>query len=243
MQVYEAAGFSLPGMAEVVFGFGEYDLHLLVASFLRARFPIVVALNKIDLPEAGPRVERTKEVLGSACVAVSARSEWWLYDNQRKGHLTYTEGGGAESVVLAAGGPAAVKDQWEKVRPVLEAYGRTGVLEVLSAAVGRRRPLYVCPVADLGSLEPLQKPSGSKVAAAGPPLATMLLLRPLSTVEEAFAALKHEEMLRGDFVRAEVLTDFATKATRVLKRDDTLAKESEAHEAIVLKVLTNKKAK
>jgi len=81
------------------------------------------------------------------------------------------------------------------------------------------------------------------VAAAGPPLATMLLLRPLSTVEEAFAALKHEEMLRGDFVRAEVLTDFATKATRVLKRDDTLAKESEAHEAIVLKVLTNKKAK
>ena len=33
----------------------------------------------------------------------------------------------------------------------------------------------------------------------------MLMLRPLSTVEELHAALKHEQLLRGDLVRAEVL--------------------------------------
>lgn len=53
----------------------------------------------------------------------------------------------------------------------------------------------------------------------------MLLLRPMSTVDEAFQALKHEQMLRGDLVRAEALEekpDGAPPAPRVLRKDETL---------------------
>jgi len=266
-QVYEAAGYSLAGMAESVYSWSEYELHLMVACFLRARFPIVVALNKADLPEAAPRVARVKEVLASACLPISARSEWWLWDTQRQGHLTYQAGGDASSVALASGAPAAVATHWKSViRPVLEQYGSTGAQDVVSSAVQRRRPLFVCPVADFETLDALQAPAtgssisseatsrGNTASAAasggGPrfapasrsPLATMVLLRPLSTVEEAFAALKHEQLLRGDFVRAELLADLAKRSVRVLKRDDVLS-ASGGQGAIVLKMLTNKKAK
>lgn len=251
-QVYEAAGFSLAGMAEAVFAWSEYELHLMVACFLRARFPIVVALNKADMPEAQPRMDAVKALLGGACMPVSAKSEWWLWDQQRKGHLTYQAGGGADSVVLAAGAPAAVAEQWKAVRGVLERYGSTGAQDVVSVAVQRRRPLFLCPVADLESFEPLQrasaaadgtKPVGKFAPPPRAPLATMVLLRPLSTVEEAFQALKHEQMLRGDFVRAEMLTDLGKRTVRVLKRDETLSGGAGREGAIVLKVLTNKKAK
>ena len=38
---------------ETVHGWTEADLHLIVAHFLRARFPVLLALNKTDLPGAG----------------------------------------------------------------------------------------------------------------------------------------------------------------------------------------------
>jgi len=241
-QVFEKAGFKLND----VFNWTEYHAHLFVACFLRARFPIMVALNKADVPGAGPRIERAKKVLGPSCVAVSARSEWWLWDQQRKGHLTYLEGGGADTVKLAEAAPAAVKEQWEKMQAaVFKNYSCTGVQDILSAAVQRRQPLYVCPVSDLNTLEPLQKVSekDSRAPAPLPPLATMVLMRPLSTVDEAFRVIRHEQMLRGDFVRAEVLTDLAAKTSRVLKREDTLKGDGDPTKAIVLKVLSNKKAK
>ncbi|CAK0798470.1 unnamed protein product, partial [Prorocentrum cordatum] len=141
-----------------------------------------------------------------------------------------------------------------------EPYGSTGVLEALSVAVQRRRPVFVCPVVDFAAFEGLQRaaasaagdaPAPAPAGAAGAPgaraaqpgggrsapapaapLSTMVMLRPLSTVEEAFAALRHEQMLRGDFVRAELLLDDggggqrgaaapAASPTRVLKREET----------------------
>jgi len=252
MQVYEVAGFNLAGMAESVLAWSEYELHLMVACFLRARFPIVVALNKADMPEAKARVDIVKAELGSACMPVSARSEWWLWDQQRKGHLTFQAGGGAASVALAASAPAFVAEQWKGVRAVLEQYGSTGAQEVVSAAVQKRRPLFMCPVADFDTFEPLQHAAPSTEGSKGggkfaplsrAPLAVMVILRPLSTVEEAFNALKHEQMLRGDFVRAELLTEVAKKTVRVLKREETFAPGLGRGGAIVLRVLTNKKAK
>ncbi|CAK0798472.1 unnamed protein product, partial [Prorocentrum cordatum] len=132
--------------------------------------------------------------------------------------------------------------------------------EALSVAVQRRRPVFVCPVVDFAAFEGLQRaaasaagdaPAPAPAGAAGAPgaraaqpgggrsapapaapLSTMVMLRPLSTVEEAFAALRHEQMLRGDFVRAELLLDDggggqrgaaapAASPTRVLKREET----------------------
>jgi len=291
IRVYESLGCSLQGIAETVLKWQEYDLHLFVACFLRARFPIVVALNKADMPEAAERVERARAALGNqACVPVSARAEWWLVEQARKGHLSYQEGGGAQSVHVSPDAPTAVMQQWAQLRTrVLDTCGSTGVLSALTLAVLRKRPVLVCPVVDFSSLwgltlsttaaakipatstaqsagargrgkggysAPDREGAGSKGAAAqdeppAPVLTTMVMLRPGSTVEESFAALTRLDMVRGDFVRAEQLLEDATletaaSSTRVLKRDDTLRSDGVADgssRAIVLRILTNKKAK
>merc|ERR1712045_1047480 len=94
-------------------------------------------------------MDTVKADLGSACMPVSARSEWWLLDLQRKGHLTFQPGCRPDSVALADDAPAAVEEQWKGVRAVLEQYGSIGAQEVVfDAALQRRRPLLVCPVAD-----------------------------------------------------------------------------------------------
>jgi len=257
LHVYEAAGFSVPGIADAggVRDWREYDLHLLVACFLRARFPIVVALNKVDLPEATERVARARVVLGDACVPVSAGAEWWLLEQQRLGHLTYDEGAaGVEGYSLNGATPADVLERWERVRQlVLAPYGSTGVLEALSVAVMRRRPMFVCPVTEFGTCEGLLRAGAmTKGGGRAAPFATMVMLRPLSTVDEAFAALRHEQMLRGDFVRAEVLEcgrvqgcADVTPTHRVLRRDEVLRCGGSAGvmvQAVVIRVLTNKKS-
>eukprot|EP00927_Polykrikos_kofoidii_P031627 TRINITY_DN27174_c0_g1_i1.p1 TRINITY_DN27174_c0_g1~~TRINITY_DN27174_c0_g1_i1.p1 ORF type:complete len:985 (-),score=186.35 TRINITY_DN27174_c0_g1_i1:68-3022(-) len=335
-RVYESMGCSLQGIAETVLGWQEADLHLMVACFLRARFPIVVALNKADMPEAAARVEKARASLtaaGTCCVPVSARSEWWLWEQSRKGHLTYTEGGGAETVHLSQDAPAAVLHQWEQLRTrVLEPLGSTGVLEALTLAVMRRRPVFVAPVVDFISFKGLTRlcaGGGAPVAGSGSvgasasgaaeakggnsgggsvgrgsrggrgrgsgggrdgnvsggsgydgssssvggskeaeasPLATLLMLRPASTVEEAYHALRHQHMLRGEFVRAELLVGGCgegadSAAVRVLRKEDQLRavpsgavvptgdeKDKAACSGLdaatlVLRVLTNKKAR
>ncbi|CAJ1327374.1 unnamed protein product [Effrenium voratum] len=242
-QVYEATGHHLANLAEDVLTWTELHLHILVACFLRVRFPIVVALNKADTAEAAAHIPRVQAALGRSAVPVSARSELWLLQQQKKGHLTYAEGGGAESISLAATAPAEVKEQVEQLcKRVLGVYKSTGVMEVLSQAVSRRSPIFCCPVLDFASLESLQRPSGGYATAkavAKPKLASMVMLRPLSTVEEVHAALKNEQMLRGDLVRAELLNLEAPPQAQVLRREDVL----KGPKAMVLRILTNKKAK
>ena len=46
---------------ETVHGWTEADLHLIVAHFLRARFPVLLALNKTDLPGAEARAAAVRE--------------------------------------------------------------------------------------------------------------------------------------------------------------------------------------
>eukprot|EP00929_Paragymnodinium_shiwhaense_P118877 TRINITY_DN90777_c0_g1_i1.p1 TRINITY_DN90777_c0_g1~~TRINITY_DN90777_c0_g1_i1.p1 ORF type:complete len:929 (-),score=227.03 TRINITY_DN90777_c0_g1_i1:290-3076(-) len=281
--VYEAMGCSLANIADTVLSWEEYDLHLLVACFLRARFPIVVALNKVDVPGAADRVKKVQETLGQAsCMPVCAKAEWWLVEQSRKGHLTYTEGGGADTVVLAASAPEAVQQQWEQLRSrVLEPFGRTGVLDALTLAVLRRRPIFICPVVDFSSFQGLASASNSSAAKSGAEagkggrgrgkgggyeqrsdadskvtLSTLVALRPASTVEEAFAVLSREQMLAGDFVRAELLHEESAKNgsnVRVLKKEDHLRTHAGTSKdqtkamfdttALVLRILTNKKAR
>ena len=50
------------------------DLHLLVAHFLRIRFPVLLALNKSDLPESKGHVDRIRRQWpGETCVSISAK--------------------------------------------------------------------------------------------------------------------------------------------------------------------------
>mmetsp|Transcript_29801 Transcript_29801/g.68640 ORF Transcript_29801/g.68640 Transcript_29801/m.68640 type:complete len:843 (+) Transcript_29801:36-2564(+) len=238
--VYEAAGFSLQNIAETILSWSEYELHLLVACFLRMRFPILIAMNKVDMPGAAENVQRVKAALGDKCVPVCAASEWWLWEQKRKGFVEYLEGGGAEGVRISDSAPAAVLDRWRRIRSeVLDKWGATGVMQALSAAVSMRRPVLVCPVIDFLSFQGLRTSCTETGADAKGTLSVMVMLRPQSTVDEAFSALKHEDLLRGDFVRAELLGDGGN--VQVLRRSDVL--KSTPGTALALRVLTNKAQK
>ncbi|CAK9107720.1 unnamed protein product [Durusdinium trenchii] len=237
-QVYESTGHRIATLPQDVLNWSEFDLHLLVACFLRVRFPIVIALNKADTAEAQEHIVRAQAALGNA-VAVSARSELWLLQQQRKGHLTYLEGGGPQSIAITEHAPEDVRDQVSQLRQkVLEVYGSTGVMEVLSRAVLQRSPVFCCPVSEFTTLQSLSSGGYSTKSK----LVTMMMLRPLSTVEEVHAALKNEKLVRGDLVRAEML-HISTGQVSVLRREEVLKPEGAQAATFVLRILTNKKAK
>ena len=115
------------------------------------------------------------------------------------------------------GGAASGGGELGCARRVLEAWGSSGVLEVISQCVALRPPALCFPVASLTTLAPLGM--GAAVAAepgvtaaardkgpsggVGAPLRDCLPLRPLSTVGDAFLACKRAQLTSGDFVRAE----------------------------------------
>lgn len=81
----------------------EFSLHLLVANFLRVRFPILLALNKSDSPDAERFVAQVRERLPlEKSVPTSAACEWWLHERTREGLVAYQEGGSAATMAADA---------------------------------------------------------------------------------------------------------------------------------------------
>merc|ERR1712113_546819 len=235
----------------------EYDLHLLVVGFVAARFPTIVALNKVDLPEAAAHIPRAQKQLGSYCVPVSARSEWWLCQRQRLGHIE-RKMGGTDIKCLESAPESVVKQVQELQTRVLAPYGSTGVLTALSAAIAMRKPIFVCPVLDFDSLETPTKrvPQHDHTKTEARVLSAMVMIRPASTVEEAFETLRHEEFYRGDFVRAEAIIELrsvqegVSKAVQCLRKDERLPNSTfdskpagDSLNVSVLRILTNRKAR
>lgn len=211
----------------------ELDLHLLVAVFIRMRFPIVYALNKADLGSSAERIQRVlTERPWEPCVAVSAQSETWLCKQRRAGFVSYQDG--SATVVLKEAGASApgVKERLEEIkRDVLDRYGGTGVLAAVTAAAALRTPALAFPVFDLHSCESLRPltfvkdgtiaSSAEMLEGGGAGLASMsisfvdsaspavlrdcVVMHPGSQVEHLFAVLKKPPVtfLEGDFVRCE----------------------------------------
>ena len=67
-------------------------LHTLVAHFLRVRFPILLALNKVDVNSASPNIVKFKAQSSEPAVPVSARCEWALCQLRRQGLVSYSHG-------------------------------------------------------------------------------------------------------------------------------------------------------
>ena len=53
---------------------GPQELHLLVAHFLRLRFPIVLALNKAELPTVTPHSYRLARHLAASAIGLCPRA-------------------------------------------------------------------------------------------------------------------------------------------------------------------------
>lgn len=151
----ERAGLSLENA-----GFwNARDLHRMVAHFLSIRFPVCLALNKIDSLERNEekqaiitQCQDIARLRGEAAVPVSARAECWLLSKQAEV---------SDSEVAAAGRKKLSALQYEKedslCRDVLSRYGTTGVLEVSrtissvcrSCCLVVEYALYICTISFL----------------------------------------------------------------------------------------------
>ncbi|KAI9326573.1 P-loop containing nucleoside triphosphate hydrolase protein [Zopfochytrium polystomum] len=131
--------------------------------FLRRRFPMLVVLNKVDLPGAAERVARTARALrdeGGEAVPVCAAAEAWLQAQARAGKLVYTPGDGGFGLIVV-GGDGLDAAELARAERVLAAYGSTGVLKALTTAVMLRPPVVCFPVKDLDTLQAVVGNNGS----------------------------------------------------------------------------------
>ncbi|MCD6420794.1 MAG: redox-regulated ATPase YchF [Thaumarchaeota archaeon] len=125
------------------------DLHRFIRRLRERSKPIIVAANKIDLPEAEDGVKRLRDA-GYPVVPVSAETERILRLAAEKGLIKYLPGDGSFEIIdenkLTASQRKALKLIEEKV---LEKWGSTGVQEVVNKAYFEElRYIPVYPVED-----------------------------------------------------------------------------------------------
>jgi ribosome-binding ATPase YchF (GTP1/OBG family)/predicted esterase len=192
----------------------DMELHRLVAHYVATRWPVAVALNKMDVPSAALHEAAVRQRYPQRVVVpVSARAEVELLRAQAQGECEYGLGGGAHITLV---GGAAATGELAQAMAVLDRWGSTGTLEVISRAVGLRPPTLAFPCSDLTSLAPLGRD-------AGPPLFDCLQLKPLTTIGDLYDCCKREALCAGDLVRAEVMHVGGTTAgAAVVRRDETV---------------------
>ena len=216
---------------------GSADLHRLVACFLRVRFPVVLALNKADLPTSAGYIAAIRAALpNEAAVPVCARAEWLLGNAAAAGMARYAEGGASAEALPGADDAAATAVRHAQVTS-LDVFGSTGVLQALSLAVMARRPLLVLPVTDAATCA---APGEAHESAAA--LRDCVMVRPGSTLDDAFDALRRENLADGELVRAEHVEAAPPPACRraaVLRKEDG-ALRGDARGALVLRLATKK---
>lgn len=127
------------GLAEKKAGdWGDADLERFATQIRRSSKPIVIAANKMDLPEAGENIERLKkEFPEEMIVPCSAIAEYTLRKAAKADFIEYYPG---DKGFKALKGMSEKQEAGlEKIkREVLEKYGATGVQEVIEKAVFER---------------------------------------------------------------------------------------------------------
>mmetsp|Transcript_47049 Transcript_47049/g.118516 ORF Transcript_47049/g.118516 Transcript_47049/m.118516 type:complete len:810 (-) Transcript_47049:68-2497(-) len=199
--VLRLAGLSSLRALEEIRIWGEADLHRLVAVFTHVRFPIILALNKADIPGAEERISHVLANLSPLqhAVPVSALTETWLRDAAAAGTVDYRLGAGGFQVLAGHYDPPP--DMPAAATALMSRYGGTGVLAALTHAIALKQPVVVW--------------------AAGDTAHQAVVLKRGCSVGDAFVALKKRGWLEGEFVRAERLREGG--ARRPLRKDEVLA--------------------
>lgn len=222
----------------------EGDLHRLVSTFLGARFPMALALNKADISSSVHFTDDIKSKLpchgAHVGVSLSAHDEMKFIRHQIK-------------LAIKSSSKDSLSSQCKPTAGLMS--GR--VWDCLQSAVSLRQPTLVFPVNDMDTLEPLpgltngyatrdsSLPNDSFVScitAAGGnapsqwdshravytsggkgdvkhALRDVILLKPGSTVEDVFLVLKGMGALEGEFVRAEGSSRIGEKPKPVAKSE------------------------
>lgn len=228
----------------------EKLVHNLVSEFLKVRFPILLALNKIDRPDSKKNIEKFEEKFKDmAMVSVSAKSECFLQKLKKDGFIEYHGGGSQFSVINRVDKSKEIKDSVLDIsevtltteletaqgikKAVLEPFGSTGVLKAVSTAVHLRPPNFAFPVQSLESLEAI----GSQLSKHLAVLRDCVVLKKNTTVGKLFDVLCHPPtcLLAGEYVRAECLDNTGKK--RVMHKDEILDESNQ-----IVKIMSTKKA-
>lgn len=232
------------------------DVHRLVSAFLGTRFPIALALNKVDVEASRRHVDDIVTALPvhgtHAGTPLSARNEMLFV---RKHFESNTDENGSKIAVKNAS-MVAPKGTWQ----------------CLQSAMCLREPVVVFPVDDIESCSPIPAmakyavgdpslPNPGMVAcleAAGgrapscwdkrscvyktpakgvkvPVLRDALMMKPGSTVEDVFVTLKNMGALVGEFIRAEATSDVGVPSKPVPKH------QLLSRSICILKIMTNKR--
>ena len=181
-RIASQAGFKL----EECRAWTRLERHTFIAHFVYARFPICLALNKVDCindrySEVASLVKGA-EARGERAVPCSARTECARLD-------------GVSSKL---------------VQSTIDVWGCTGTMKLMSAAISMKPPVLVYPVDDLESEAAIGN------AKPAMPLLDCLQFYPGSTVEDVYNVLLWSQsnvdgrlrfrpklQLRGDFIRAD----------------------------------------
>ncbi|KAJ3061239.1 hypothetical protein HDU98_002852 [Podochytrium sp. JEL0797] len=128
-----------------------------VDAFLDQRFPTVIALNKIDLPDSDKNIDKIcRKYDSSKIVLTSAIAEQFLRKLQSQGFINYREGTEFFDVADETNNlkplPPTTLARLEKVQDlVLFRYGHTGVTAVLQLAVETLELIPVYPVRNINT--------------------------------------------------------------------------------------------
>ena len=229
--------------------FDEGDLYRLVSAFVFSRFPMGLALNKIDKPSSIPFVEEiTSKLPLHGCFvgqALSADKEMRFIRH----HCLHQE-------------------------TALESHFEGSVWKCLQKTLSLRGPLLVFPVADMQTYAPLlglnnfatRDPSlpskgfiNCLTAAGGAAPTTwdynkekyiaqgknekkhalrdVILMKPGSTINDVFLTLKNKHVLEGEFVRAEAASKLGEKP-KLVSKIECLSNENR-----ILMIMTTKRQK
>mmetsp|Transcript_9070 Transcript_9070/g.13604 ORF Transcript_9070/g.13604 Transcript_9070/m.13604 type:complete len:880 (+) Transcript_9070:2-2641(+) len=225
-------GISYNDVNSTVGQWTQRDLHMLVAHFLRVRFPILLALNKADTRGARSRANSVrKQFKYENVVEMSARAEWLIRKNVRRGRLQNHLRG---SNMLPKAEENSEKEMGKKIgkmKSLFERLDGTGVHNAINTAVKLANPLIVYPVSNLTSCV--------SVSNRDTVLEDCLLMRQGSKVEDVYNTMKKKpySLIDGDYIRAEYRVLTEKKATvAVLKKTDVVD-ESKS----IVRIVTNKR--
>ncbi|KAL2263461.1 hypothetical protein VTK26DRAFT_6668 [Humicola hyalothermophila] len=160
------------GLKEPLEDWTEETIDRVVNAFTDEKFPTVIALNKIDHPDADKNIAKIAKMQDpNTIVLCSAISEIFLRKMAKQGYIRYTEGSefvDTREDLIAEGDPdgGGLKELDEKNRNrienlkdmVLYRFGSTGVVQVLSKAA---EILGLVPVFPVRNITTFSSGSGS----------------------------------------------------------------------------------
>ncbi|ORY13216.1 P-loop containing nucleoside triphosphate hydrolase protein [Clohesyomyces aquaticus] len=153
------------GLKQPLQDWSDETIEQVVNAFTDEKFPTVIALNKIDHPDADKNIAKiAKMVDAKSIVLTSAISEVFLRKLAKQGFIKYTEGSefvDTREDLIERGDPdgGRLKELDEKLRTrienlkdlVLYRFGSTGVVQVLSRAAELLGLVPVFPVRNTSS--------------------------------------------------------------------------------------------